>query len=174
MPKRRIWFLGAMDLGVLVCDFSACLCVCLSVPGGSRAADPSLTWERQGDKAKRPTLGTHTTTHPGDPSTYESPPVWSIDLWITAGVIHRLMNHRQCGMLLYQKMVYSISMFYLQKWPFCDVIQLKMISRTRRIFFYIRKLSTVFLCFILSKLAFCEVIQQKKWSVEYGASFLLL
>ena len=27
------------------------LSVCLLVPGGSRAADPPVTWERQGDKA---------------------------------------------------------------------------------------------------------------------------
>ena len=68
----RILLLGALGWGVLVWDFSVCLCVCLSVPGWV-ASDPP--W--------RPTLGdppwaTHPgrparATHPGDPPRQPTP-----------------------------------------------------------------------------------------------------
>ena len=48
---------GAMVLGVLVWDFSVCVFVCLSVPGGSRGADTPL---KPSDPSQRPT--------PGDPT----------------------------------------------------------------------------------------------------------
>ena len=84
---------------------------CLSIPSGSRAADPPLTSERQGDKATRPTLrptlGSHPATHPGDPL-LGARGAWgvgrggalgegshrrgSMNRWITPAVIHKSMG----------------------------------------------------------------------------------
>jgi len=49
-----------------------------------------------------------------------------------SGMIYNGM--RRIFLLLYQNFVYNTSTLYLQKWPFCEVIQLKMISGMRHIF----------------------------------------
>ena len=58
----------------------------------------------------------------------------------------------ECGLffVFISKIVYSNSMFYQRKWPFCDVIQLKNDQQkaAHLFYFYIKKLAAVFPCFI--------------------------
>ena len=131
-----------------------------------------------------------------DPSTNQSPPVWPIDLSITAGVTHRLSNHRRCDPstnqsppvwsidlwitageeYLNQEMVDSISMFYPSKLAFCNFIQLEKWSvecSASFLFLYPKDHWSISM-FYPSKLAFSNFIQLEKRSVECGASFLVL